>query len=319
MTTLYVDRKGFTLTVRRNTVELRGEAGLRTIPLSLLERIVIHHNCELESNTLLSLSRNAVSLVVLSRRGDVAQLLGKPHNRANLRLSQYHQFAEENTRRLLSSETVLARLVGERDNLNRAKADRPDISYPLSRGIDQLQRQIENLQQQIDSLELPTLMQLRGVEGGAAANYFRAYAKLFPEALGFVTRKRRPPPDPVNAILSLGYTLLHSDAVRAAWGCGLDPWVGYYHDLDYGRESLASDLIESHRHRVELFTWELFQERHLVKDHFSQQKEGIRLNKSGRKMYYQLWEQRAIPLRRLIRKQGYRLGRWIAQNGGMER
>jgi hypothetical protein len=67
----------------------------------------------------------------------------------------------------------------------------------------------------------------------------------------FGGRNRRPPRDPANAVLSLGYTLLHFEAVRACYGAGLDPMIGFFHNLDFGRESLACDLVEPLRPRLD--------------------------------------------------------------------
>jgi CRISPR-associated endonuclease Cas1 len=96
-----------------------------------------------------------------------------------------------------------------------------------------------------------------------------AMAAVMPPALQFTGRNRRPPRDPVNACLSLGYTLLHAQAVQACAVAGLDPLLGFYHRPAFGRESLASDLIEALRPAVDLWVWELVRSRTLLEDHFS--------------------------------------------------
>ena len=310
MSTLYLDRKGVTINARQNRLELRDGDRPRTIPLNLIERMVLHHNTQLDSQTLLALSQNQVSLIVLGRRGEVSQLLGVPHNRATIRLLQYNYFQKIDIRERVAKETVVARMGGQQKLLQRALQRRPKLSHLLTQGIRQIGVPLQKLQQ--ESENSTPLQQLRGIEGGAAANYFRAYTKLFAPSLQFTSRKRRPPPDPVNAILSLGYTLLHSDAVKATWGAGLDPWIGYYHDTNYGRESLASDIIESHRHRVDELVWEMFREQTLTKEHFGKQQNASWLNKSGRKIFYHAWEQKAPAIRRLMRLQCYQLGHWIS-------
>ena len=82
------------------------------------------------------------------------------------------------------------------------------------------------------------LASLRGLEGVAAREYFQALTEVLPKSLGFHGRNRRPPKDPFNAVLSLGYTLLQAEASIALYGAGLDPYVGFYHALEYGRESV---------------------------------------------------------------------------------
>ena len=99
------------------------------------------------------------------------------------------------------------------------------------------------------------------MEGAAQAAYFRAYCSLFAEALAFNGRNRRPPRDPVNACLSLGYTLVHFEAARAAYAAGLDPFLGFFHEIAFGRESLACDLMEPVRPLVDAWLWEMFRSR----------------------------------------------------------
>lgn len=308
MSTLVVDRKGVELRVRQGVVEMRNEGKLQTVPTRLIERLVIQQTVVLDSHSLLELSRGDVGLIVLGRSGEVAQLLGNPHQRASLRLLQYRMFQQDDICQGLSKETVAARLEGELNCLQQALQLRPQQAYRLNKAIRQLQKQRERL------IEIPSsLPQLRGIEGGAAAIYFRAYPQLFASSLEFYGRKRRPPTDPVNAVLSLGYALLHSDLVKALWGAGLDPWVGYYHQPAYGHATLASDLLESHRHRIELWCWELFRKQRLVKSHFFNQQGGVRLNKSGRKHFFDEWEAWVGPLRRLLRRQSYQLGHRLQQ------
>ena len=148
-----------------------------------------------------------------------------------------------------------------------------------------------------DSLE-----RLRGLEGGAASAYFSAYTSLFPGSLGFSKRKRRPPTDPVNALLSLTYTLLHWEAVREIELTGLDPIIGFYHDFEYGRESLACDLIEPLRPHADRWIWELFRNRVFTARDFTQGKErpGCYLKKGGRKRFYPLYEEWAKEARRRL-------------------
>jgi CRISPR-associated protein Cas1 len=146
-----------------------------------------------------------------------------------------------------------------------------------------------------------SLDSLRGVEGAAQAGYFRAYTSLFPEALGFHGRNRRPPRDAVNACLSLGYTLVHFEAVRAAHSAGLDPHLGVFHELAFGRESLACDLIEPARPAVDAWVWELFRTRALRVEHFTVDKGACLLEKTGRARFYERFEPLLIGVGRGLR------------------
>ena len=89
---------------------------------------------------------------------------------------------------------------------------------------------------------------MRGAEGAGSAGYFSGFgAAIVNPDFAFTGRNRRPPRDPVNACLSFGYALLTAMVTNIAERVGLDPMVGALHDLDYGRPSLALDLIEEWR------------------------------------------------------------------------
>jgi len=86
-----------------------------------------------------------------------------------------------------------------------------------------------------------------GLEGFAARAYYYMFTRLFGAEWGFTRRTRRPPADPVNAVLSFGYTLVSSELSALVESHGLDPGIGFYHTLEYGRPSLAVDLVEEFR------------------------------------------------------------------------
>jgi CRISPR-associated protein Cas1 len=121
----------------------------------------------------------------------------------------------------------------------------------LSDAIDTIAR----LRRLADRGEILDRDTLTGLEGAGAAAYFRAYATLFAPSREFSRRRRRPPPDPVNVCLSLGYTLLHHEAVRELQVVGLDPLLGFLHVSERGRESLASDIVEPLRPHVDEWVW----------------------------------------------------------------
>jgi CRISP-associated protein Cas1 len=86
-----------------------------------------------------------------------------------------------------------------------------------------------------------------GYEGAAARDYFQGLGRILGPDWAFTHRQRRPPPDPVNAMLSFGYTLLANEAVAACQIAGLDPYLGFLHASRRGRPSLALDLMEEFR------------------------------------------------------------------------
>ena len=194
-----------------------------------------------------------------------------------------------------------------------ASRRRPDQQYALHKASATLKGIADRLK--APGCEALPLDSLRGLEGAAAAAYFNAYTRLFPESLGFHRRTRRPPRDPVNACLSLAYTLLHFDAVQACHGAGLDPLIGFYHDLYHGRESLASDFLEPLRPYVDRWVRELFRTRQLEAGAFRQDGDACLLDKHGREVFYKAYETFANPRRKLLRRATRFSAKTIADRG----
>lgn len=285
---LYVDRKGAVLGYSGGAVELRvpGEE-LRTIPGRLIDRVVLRADTLLGSASLAALAHDGIGVVAFGgRSGDrVAHVLGAPHGDVRARVVQTRRCLDEATASQLAARMVRAKLVSQMRVLRLALSERPDLRKPLLDAANRIGAAVRDLRGRPDTPSRPTL---RGIEGAAASAYFSGYAELFAPSLGFTGRRRRPAPDPVNAALSLGYTLLHAEAVRACWSAGLDPMIGFLHAPAYGRASLACDLMEPWRARVDAWVWQQFRKRALREDHFGRDGAGTcLLSKAGRGHFYE--------------------------------
>jgi CRISPR-associated protein Cas1 len=303
MATLYLDRKGVALDIDAGslTVRLGGELATR-IPLVPLERVVLRGEAVLSTRVLAELWRHDIGLLLLSGRHNeaTARLVGRPHDDVALRLAQYRRASDPVSCRETARHIVGAKLAAEARFLGRALEMRPDRRKPLTDAADTLARLQARIAGEGERLDRDTLT---GLEGAGAAAYFRAFSTLFPESLEFSRRRRRPPPDPVNVCLSLGYTLLHHEAVRELQIVGLDPLLGFLHVPERGRESLASDLVEPLRPHVDEWVWRRFADRDLRGEHFSREKGGACLmGKAGRRVFYDGFEPLAAGLRRLLRR-----------------
>lgn len=306
MSTLYLDRRDLAVKLEGRTLVIYADQHREsTVPLHLLERIVLRSNVQLESTTLARIADSGVALTMFGGRiGDKTALVhGRCHNDGARRIGQYRRYDDPDWERRWAYHLVHAKLGRQHRLLRRSLAERPDLRYPLTTAVSSLDSAITRLRgdQNLD------VGQLRGIEGAAAAAYFRGYCTLFPASLNFTGRNRRPPRDPVNAVLSLGYTLLHAEAVRACYGAGLDPIIGYYHRLDFGRESLACDLIEPLRPGIDSWTREQFSERRLCTEHFHRNGDACLLDKAGRALFYRSFDPAMASARRLLRRWTRRL------------
>jgi CRISPR-associated protein Cas1 len=134
--------------------------------------------------------------------------------------------------------------------------------------------------------------ELLGYEGSASAIYFKLFGKMLKPPWKFSGRNRRPPKDPVNAVLSFGYVVVGSEIQSLLDGIGFDPYLGYYHASKYGRPSLALDLLEEFRHSfVDRFALNLFNQHIFAKeDFYTPPKGGIHLNTEGKAKFFTHYE-----------------------------
>ncbi len=296
------------------------EAGQRrgTVPIKLVERCVIQGvQTQLDSGVLIKLAEAGCTTVLMSPRHTrrIAIVLGPHHNDAAVRLAQAQCVMNDVWCRQWALDVVRTKLARQHRNLQTWLAQRPDARKPVFDALQAVGTSLSNLQSLGASASQPDLANLRGREGAAARAYFAGLAGVVPPALAFTGRNRRPPRDPVNVCLSLGYTLLHAQAVQACQTAGLDPLLGFYHRPAIGRESLASDLIEALRPAVDMWVWEQLRSRSLREEHFTFDKGACLLGKAGRQHFYASWQASATPWGRWLRQQTRQLAKALRTDG----
>lgn len=308
MTSLYVDRRGVALRADGEALVFH-ENGERvgTVPLAPLSRVFLRGDVTLSSSLLGKLGERGIGVVVLSgRKAEPTLLLGRPHNDAARRIAQYRLAQDGGWCLTFSRAVVEAKLRAQAEFLDERREAEAQSRYLLTTCL----RRIEACRAEIDAAA--GIPRLRGLEGAAAAAYFEGLGDLLPDRLKFTGRNRRPPRDPFNAVISLGYTLLHAEGVLALYGAGLDPFIGFFHALDFGRESLACDVIEPLRVRVDRHCLRLFRDETLRPDDFSHSDSGCLLGKAGRSRFYAAWEGLAEVLRRELAESIHDIGEAVA-------
>jgi len=300
MTTLYIDRKDTQLKIDAKTLVCYiNQQRQRPIPLALLERVVISCATEFSSQVMLRLASEGVAVVLINPRNSAQQatVMGPTAKNPHIKLWQYQALQDSLFSDAIAQQWITAKVRNQGRFLQRQLLARPDLRYPLTKAIEQLNDTLNSLQTPVD------VVRLRGIEGNAARIGFGAYQLLFPDTLAFNGRKRRPPPDPVNVCLSLAYTLLHTRATQQAYAQGLDPMLGFLHEPKYSRDSLAADLIEPWRPYVDEWVWQQFNERELRLEDFTTDQNSCLLGKAGRYRFYSAFEQLLKPLTRALRLQ----------------
>lgn len=221
---------------------------------------------------------NGVGMSFFSPNGRfVARVQGPVTGNIVLRTKQ---FAMLNTP--LAIQTAALFIVGKIYN-SRVTLRRFVRDYPSHQGRDKVESAASRLKSLIVSAQnVSSIDKLRGIEGEAAAIYFNALPYLILNSdreFRFDTRQRRPPTDIVNAMLSMGYSLLANDCASALEGVGLDPAAGFMHSLRPGRNSLALDLMEEMRsYIVDRFVISLINNRQISRTDFKIHSESDNLN-----------------------------------------
>ncbi len=300
MEQLFIDRKGASLDVEagRLLVRIPDERPI-SLPLRQLQIVAISASVQLSSRLLLAFDKAAITLTLVNPRqtGEWLVVNGNRHGHVARRVGQYQLCQEEGWMLDAARQIVLVKIRSHYRALLRYRRQRADLRYVLTGALRQLRERYSS------ALAATSIETLRGVEGAAAAAYFPALAAMFAPHWQFERRARRPPPDPVNALLSLGYSLIYGEAVRALVACGLDPAIGCLHDIAYQRESLACDLVELLRADVDAWVVSLLRSESLRPTHFSRSEgNSCMLNKEGRELFYPLYQAQAHEWRRYLRR-----------------
>jgi len=249
-----------------------------------LERVVLFGNVDLTSAASVALLESGIETILLSYGGKFRGRLA-PADAKNvfLRQAQFHRYEDMEFRLRIGIAIVDGKVKNARTVLQHYAWNHP--SETLKTAIERLQtaRARVGNQGSIDAL--------LGAEGEAASTYFAALGTMMRSEFVFTTRTRRPPRDPVNALLSFTYTLLTTEMTGALAAQGLDPSVGIVHDLDYGRPSLALDLLEEFRHPVaDRLVVSLINRGVLSRVHFDNRGEaGVLLNDLGRARFLEYY------------------------------
>lgn len=249
LNTLYVTTPEARLTKDGENLvaEVEGEERVR-VPFHILGSVVVFGSIYISPPLIQKCASCGIALVLLSRFGRFqARVEGPVSGNVLLRRTQYRisDTPEEIVRSIL-----VGKIANQRTVLQRAQRDYRDELEPsgceaMSVATNRLRQIVQRISDGHDGID-----RLRGFEGEAARLYFSVFGLLIrvPESeMAFAGRNRRPPRDPVNALLSFLYTLLVHDCNSAAESVGLDPAVGFFHRDRPGRPSLALDLMEELR------------------------------------------------------------------------
>ncbi|MFY1699609.1 CRISPR-associated endonuclease Cas1 [Solwaraspora sp. WMMA2101] len=239
---LHLTTPGSRAYVERGRIEVsKSGEKLGSFPIERVQGLVVHGNVDLSSGLIREILWRSLSVVWCTSTGRVTGW-ARPAQGPNGGPRLLQHVASHNGRIDLARQFVTAKIANQATLLRR-HGNAPEVVARLR----ELQR---------DALDAPSLTDLFGIEGEAAAGYFAQFLTMFrpkvveAEQLTFSVRTRRPARDPINAALNLCYGLLTADTLRAVVACGLDPHAGFLHSSGRNKPALALDLVEEFRAAV---------------------------------------------------------------------
>jgi CRISPR-associated protein Cas1 len=290
MGTVYISQDDAFIGKTDERLHVRAEKKtLLDVPLIKVEGIVVLGRATISPAALMELLERNIPLSFLTGTGRFLGRLEPPLTKnIFVRTAQWQAIANSPKVLHIVRGFIRGKLKNYRHTLLRAQREHPELDW---------QTAIARLEQTIHPLETTTTIDsLRGLEGAGSAAYFGKFHQLIRvEGFTFTTRQKRPPTDPVNSLLSFGYSLLRHDLESAIHIVGFDPYLGYLHTERYGRPSLALDLMEEFRPLVvDAVVLTAINRRSLTPTDFSQEplSQAVFLSDEGRKMFLRLYEQK---------------------------
>jgi len=295
LNTLYVQTQGTYLHLDHDTLKLEVERQTKfQVPLHHLGGIVAFGNILVSPFLIHRCAADGRNLVWLSQYGRFkARLAGSTTGNVLLRRAQHAALDNPEMTLNIGRYIIASKLQNARNVLMRAAREAKDENdQRVTKAAAQVYvESIHNAEKAID------LDKLRGIEGFAAKTYFSAFTAMIRTnrmVFEFKERSRRPPRDPINALLSFVYTLLVNECVAACEGVGLDPQLGFLHALRPGRPALALDLMEELRSLLaDRLVLTLVNRAQLKPDDFVERPGGaIYLTEDGRKTLLTAYQKR---------------------------
>lgn len=300
---LYVQARGAKVAKKGDVLEVSLDDELTaSARLAEVSQVVLQGGVYLTGPALHELMARQIPVTWLSHGGwFLGHTVGLGHKNAELRTAQYRASFDDAHCLRLARDLVVAKIRNQRTLLRRnwKAADGEPDAMP-----DEL---LSQFRQDIDAAERArSLDTLLGIEGNAAARYFRHFRQMIsperragdaPDArlwgFDFTRRTRRPPTDAVNALLSYGYSMLARTLAVSLTAVGFDALRGYYHQSRYGRPALALDMMEPFRPLLADSTvLMVINNGEVGIDDFVQSGDAVNLNERGRRAFITAFERR---------------------------
>lgn len=322
MAVLYVKEQGSILQKRGERILIsKGGKTLLEMPVYHIDSVMIIGNIQVTSQALQALLQNGIDVTYLTFSGKyLGHTAAETSKNIFLRLAQYETYQNMEKRLEIAKQIVWNKMENQKQVIKNWRWESGDSSWREET------EQIEKLQQKIEQAE--STNKLMGLEGMASNLYFRAFGRMFKCEFTFDGRNRRPPRDPINVMISLGYTFLTQEVSNALEGEAFEMYLGFLHGIRYGRKSLPLDLVEEFRQPVvDRMTVRMFNKRMIQKYDFTFEDDAVILNEDGFRKFCKEFERwmtdkncsgEVKSYRQIIQEQAAKLKRAIQEKGVYE-
>jgi len=290
---LYLQEPGSSVGKRSEHLVIKKDGKeMSRVPLHAVRQVVVCGNVQVSTQALETMAENEIGISYVTGHGRfIGSFVPAPAKNVSLREAQFRKFSDPATCLQLAKAVVRAKLSNQRALLMRSlRGDDARGSHePAARGMWDLLRGLD---------DVGAMESILGTEGQGAALYFAEFGRFLkplPDGRGFdfTTRNRRPPRDPVNALLSFAYAMLAKDCFSAVCTVGFDPYKGFYHQGKHGKPSLALDLMEEFRPVIaDSVVLTLINNEAVSKSDFIVWRDACQLTDAGRKAFFAAYEQR---------------------------
>ena len=297
MTTLYLVQQGATLRKEQGRFVIKAPAKnqaieVSEIPIAEVERVLVFGSVQLSTTAIGICLSEQIPVVFLSQVGEYkGHLWSAEHGDLSLEAMQFRQFENKEFQFQMAQSLIAGKLWNSKQLL--LKLGRQRDSPALRTAIEGIDRDLSAVRAAPSTTNIDTL---RGFEGSSANRYFKAFGQLITNpGFSFTDRNRRPPKDPVNSLLSFGYTLLFNNVMSLLLAEGLQPYLGNLHRSSRKHPHLASDLMEEFRSPiVDTLVLKLINQKILRPTDFTfpDHEGGIYLEDTPRKLFLKHFEER---------------------------
>ncbi|MCI0493529.1 CRISPR-associated endonuclease Cas1 [candidate division KSB1 bacterium] len=263
--------------------EIKVDEQKQKVSANKVESILITTGVSFSSDAIELAMQHNIDVVFLDKFGNPYARVWQPKlGSTTLIRRRQLEIAETDQGLQWVTEWIRQKLDNQIEFLQELSRHRDKKADQIDDSINKIEQAREKLPQLQGSIE-EKRSEIMGLEGSSGRTYFAALAELIPERFKFDGRSRQPAKDEFNAMLNYCYGILYSMVEKACILAGLDPFVGFLHTDNYNKKSLVFDLIELYRIIGDKTVFYLFSKRQVKQDYFDAIKNGMMLNKEGKK------------------------------------